>query len=389
MLNRILVAMLALAAPAALAQQAMPPLPAPPAPATTATPAARPVVLPDTAAIFVVPPELRAEVLRRVAVPGATREQKLHRLAEFIFSDDGLALEYDNSTTRTVAEVWRDGRANCLSFTLLFVALARELGLDAYVQEVGEVLAWYQGDDVVFSATHVNAGIRLGSTRQTADLDANILITRGRPRAISDTRALAHFLNNLGAEWMVEGDLEGAHAALRASLAAAPDFAAAWSNLGVLLGRMGDTAAAEHALLEALRRARHHAPALSNLVHLYRRLGDERQARHYATLLDRLQRTDPFHQFMLALECENNRDYDCAIRHYRRAIRLQEGEHPFHFALARAYFLSGDLERARRELVRAHDLGPNETVRNVYKRKLEHLRRWLDATPTHAALRAR
>ena len=345
-------------------------------------PAAIPAAAPGIEQVMAVPEELQAEVRQRVVAPGGSRAQQLERLAAYVFGDDGLALVYDNERTRTVAEVYRDRQANCLSFTLLFVALARQAGLEAQVQEVGEVLAWYQDEGVIYNANHVNVGVRTGLQWQVVDVDTNILAARSRPRGIDDRRAMAHFHNNRGAELMVEGDLPAARAALLAALQDDPGFVPAWNNYGVLLLREGDPAGASAAYLTALRHNREHAATLSNLISLARRTGDGHLQRRYEWRLDRLQRSDPFHQFMLALECENNGDYECAVARYRRAIKLQGEEHQFHFGLARAYFLAGDLGKAQREMGRAYTLGGTDQVRDVYRRKLEGLRRWREQAST-------
>ena len=101
--------------------------------APQATNAGTPAAVPTIEQVMAVPAPLRAEVHARVVEPGCTRNEQLERLAHYVFGDDGLALEYDNEVTRTVAQVYQDRKANCLSFTLLFVALAREAGLDRTV----------------------------------------------------------------------------------------------------------------------------------------------------------------------------------------------------------------------------------------------------------------
>jgi len=376
---------LALAAALAASPAAEPAAALPPPPTLPTVQAVQHI--PGIDEVLEIPPDLRAMLQERVIARGGSREDRIERLAAMVLEAGGLALEYDNDRTRTVAETWRDRRANCLSFTLVFVALARAAGLEARVQEVGEVLAWYQDAGVIYNANHVNAGIRNGVQRQTVDLDSNILATRDRPRGVSDARAIAHFHNNRGAELMAAGDPAAARASLDASLASDAGFVPAWNNLGVLLLRQGDTRGAERAYLAALRLQPEHGPTLNNLVALYRRTGDLRQADRYAWRLEKAQRSDPFHQFMRALECENGGDYACAIARYRRAIRLQDGEHQFHFGLARAYFLSGDPDRAQRELQRAYALGSSDTVRSVYRRKLEHLRRWREQATTGAPAR--
>lgn len=355
-----------------------------PAPDAAAQRAMQATAVPSMAEVMAVPDGLKALVHERVVAPGGGREERLRRLVELVFGDDGMALEYDNQTTRTVAQAWQDGRANCLSFTLLFVAIAREAGLEAHVQEVGEVLAWYQEQGVIYNANHVNVGVRGGGERQTVDLDRNILASRNRPRRISDIRAMAHFHNNRGAERMAAGDLEGARVLLRAAVADDADFVPAWNNLGVVLLRQGDMRGAEQAYLAALRLNPEHGATLSNLVAMYRRAGDTRQAGSYAWRLEKAQRDDPFHQFMRALECESHGDYGCAIVRYRSAIRLQGGEHQFHFGLARAYFLAGEPGPAQREFGRAYTLGGTEQVRSVYRQKLDHLRRWRERSAGQA-----
>ncbi|KAF1692539.1 transglutaminase [Pseudoxanthomonas jiangsuensis] len=382
MLQRTLATTLFLALAAAGLPVLAAPLSPDPVPAAAAVPAT-----PTQAEVMRIPDELRALVHARVVAPGPGPTARLERLVELIFGERGMALEYDYQTTRTVAETWRDRRANCLSFSLLFVALAREAGLDADVQEVGEVLAWYEDQGIVYNADHVNVGVRVGSQTKIVDLDRNVLVSRERPHIVSDTRAMAHYHNNRGAELLAAGDEAAALAALRASLADDAGFVAAWNNLGVLLQRQEDLRGAEQAFLTALDLRPFYGAALSNLVALYRRSGQDGKARSYARRQERVQRNDPFHQFMLAVRCENGGDYACAIRHYRTAIRIQDGQHQFHFGLARAYFLAGDLQRARRELVRAHELGTTSQVRQVYLRKLEHLRHWREATAAHAAPR--
>src|SRR5690606_31301405 len=195
---------MALAAALAASQPATPPAVPPAEQAPPAVAVQQPPHIPDLAEIMAIPPELRVLLQERGIAPGGTRQEQLERLGVLVSDQTALAIEYDNDRTRTVAETGRDRRANCVSYTLLFVALARAAGMDAYVQEAGEVLAWYRDAGVIYSASHVNAGIRSGMRQQTVDVDRNILATRGRPRGVSDARALAHFYNNRGAELMAD-----------------------------------------------------------------------------------------------------------------------------------------------------------------------------------------
>lgn len=375
---------MALAAALAASQPATPPAVPPAEQAPPAVAVQQPPHIPDLAEIMAIPPELRVLLQERVIAPGGTRQEQLERLVVLVFDQTALAIEYDNDRTRTVAETWRDRRANCLSFTLVFVALARAAGMDAHVQEVDEVLAWYRDAGVIYGASHVNAGIRGGLRQHTLDVEQNILAMRSRPRVVDDARALAHFRNNRGAELMASGDLAGARAQLEAALEADPRFVPAWNNLGVLELRAGHFEAAGTALRAAWRLAPKHTATLSNLVNLYQRSGQAGLAADFVARLEKVRRTDPFAQFVLALGCEDAGNYACAATHYRKAIRLDGGQHAFHFGLARAYFLAGQPELARHEMARALKLADTDRARGMYRRKLDHLERWPGVEDGHA-----
>lgn len=320
-----------------------------------------------------VPAELQAQVRERIGGRGTPQEQRLQQLVDFVFSPDGLALQYGTDSTLTIEQAYQVRQANCLSFTLLFVALARQAGLDAFVQETDQVLAWFEEGGTVYNSGHVNVGVRIGRRLRTIDIDRSIVMVRHPPRAIGDGQALARFYNNRGAELMSAGRHEAAERHLEAAVRLDPGFAAAWNNLGVLRLRQGDPKAAENAYGVALQKDPDDAATLSNFVNLYARTGDHARLAEYKRRLHEAQLNDPFHQFLLAIDHEKRGDQRQAIRHYQRAIRLHPGEHRFYFGLARAYVQLGDHRRARRALVKARDVS-QAGQRGVYQAKLDDLR---------------
>jgi len=348
-----------------------------PSPPTEAgVPAA--TALPSPAQILAIPAPLQALLQQRVIAPGYSREQRVERLVHLIFDDDGMALTYDPYATQTLTETWQNRRANCLSFTLLFVTLARAAGIDARVQEVAQVVTWFQDQGVIYSVGHVNAGVNFRGRIAVVDLDRNVLYDRYGPQPVSQERALAHFYNNRGAMHMTDGDAVQARAYFQAALAMDPAFVSGWNNLGVLDARSGNLAQAERDYRTALQLKPRNAPSLTNAAALYRRLGDTHQAALLAKRLQQVQRDDPFVQFRLGNQAEQRRDYAAAIGYYRRAVRMYDTAHQFHFGLARAYFLAGDTRRASREMARARDLaGDNGGVLKAqYQAKLDSLARW-------------
>lgn len=312
--------------------------------------------LPAWEDVVAVPPELAAQFEARVVRQMQAPQQRVQRIVEFMLGPDGLALEYDLDTTRTVAETLRGRRGNCLSFTLTFVTLAREAKLDAYVQEAEQVLVGLRPGNMVYHSGHVNAGVRIGSRRYVIDFDRSVVATSHPPKAVTDQRALAHYYNNRGAELMSHGDLAAAHAYFDAAIRIEPAFVLAWNNLGVLRLRSGDLPGAELAYLSALAQSPKYVPALSNLTGLYQQLGEEQKLVVYQRRLRAVQRRDPFHNFILGLQYETRGDDAQALASYLRAIRLHRGEPQFHLAAARMYQRLGQQRSAERAQARAQAL---------------------------------
>lgn len=353
---------------AALALSPQPPLPLPDA--------LVPSEIPTTEQILAVPPELHDQFRQWMApVDGATSTTRLDRLVDFLFSrEGGLGLQYSADANYTVAQTYQMRHANCLSFTLLVVALARVDGLQAYAQEIEDVLTWYQEGNTVYRNNHVNAGIRIGHQRFSVDVAWDEVMTRQQPEAIADTHLFAMFYNNRAVDLLGKGQLPQAKAYLARARTLSPDYPAFWSNAGVVALREGRMSEAERLFLRALELNGNYSSALFNLVTFYNRAGREDEARPLQKRLERVRARDPFDQFLLALEHERSGDYEGAVTYYLRAIRLYSEEHRFYQGLARAYLHLGDARRAGRALARAQALTEGAT-RAQYQAKLERLRK--------------
>lgn len=327
---------------------------------------------PSPQTLLAIPPELQ-RLLRQKVMHGA-QEMRVRALVHLIFDEDALGLRYSTEATHTVAETYQLRSANCLSFTLFFVALAREAGIPARPQEVGQVLSWWQDQRTIYNFGHVNAQVRIDGRPGTVDLDASVLMDRRGPRVITDERLFAHYYNNRGSELMAAGQNGPARAYFQQALRMDATLPNVWNNLGVLESREGDLTAAGRDYAQALALNPSHVASLSNRINLYRRLGDDAHADATLKYLEQIRAVDPFYQFMMGRQAESSGRYAEAISRYRRAVTLYPAAHQFHFGLARAYFLSGNARLAEREMRRARDLGP-ENDRTRYQAKIEGLQR--------------
>jgi tetratricopeptide (TPR) repeat protein len=262
-------------------------------------------------------------------------------------------MQYSADATLTVEQAYRTRKANCLTFTLLTVALARESGLQAHGQELDDIVAWRVDDDIIYGFNHVNAGISIGRTRFTMDVARDEVMARNAPAPVSDQRLLALYYTNRAAELLAGAAPADAAPYMAMALQLAPRYAGAWANAGVLHLRQGDPQAAERDYLKALTLDPKNASALLNLVTLYRNNGDEARRAIYARRIEEIQVKDPYFQFLQAEDEERQGDYAGAAQHYRRAIRLYDGDARFYLGLARAYRQLGEDRHAQRAMDRA------------------------------------
>lgn len=306
--------------------------------------------------VLAVSPEMRA-FLDRFVNARATPQVKLRQLTRALIGADSFGLVFEG-TTLTASETFRLRRGNCLSFSNLFVAMAREAGLDASFQEVDVPPDWTLEDDVFLLNRHVNVRIDLGTLGDHV-VDFNIDDFRGSydTRAISDARARAHYYNNIGVEHMRRGAIASALVCFRTAIREGDSrFSPAWTNLGTLYLREGHPTLAEASYLQALRVDNGDAVAMSNLARIYERRGDVERTDSLRRKVARHRNQNPYYRYQLAREAYEAGDSEGAIRHLRYAIRRKPAEGRFCVLIGMSYLRQGDVKLGTRWLSRAERL---------------------------------
>jgi Flp pilus assembly protein TadD len=331
--------------------------------------AAEPVPAPGE--VLALSPVMEQFLKDRVVVNAGSPRARHELLLQSVFGAEGLAMQYDAGTTRSVTETFEAGRGNCLSFTLLYVSMARALGLEVAYQEVDEPV-WDRRGDTVLRTSHINVLLRVGGRTQVVDFEPEARYATARMRKVDESRALAHFYSNRSMELLLDGDPQAALAWIERAIELDAGFVPAWANLGVVLRQLGREAEAEQAYLRALALDPGHAQSLSNLAGLYERWQDETRKAGYVLRLREVQRDDPYAAFEQGRGQERLGNFGLAARHYRRAIRLHAGDEAFHLALFRVYLQLGERDRAVASLDRARQLSAAGTLA-LYQRKLDAL----------------
>ncbi len=301
----------------------------------------------------------------------AGSKQKVELILAAIL-DDGLRLDYNLFETHTAEEAFYTREGNCMSFTNLFVALARAVGVRARFQEVEVPPSWEaQGDTWLFNK-HVNAVVDLPASQISVDFALEEYNSDYRHRLLSDADIEARYHNNMGVHFMASEDYPQSLQHFRRALDIDPDVAYFWTNLGTLYRHAGNDAGAKASFLTALSITPEPA-AMSNLARLYREQGESKLAEYYAAKVQLFRGKNPFYVYELAERAYASGDYESAARHAKAAIRLRDGEHSFHRMLGLAYVQLGDLDEAEDQFAQAAELAASDEQRENYNRKLELL----------------
>lgn len=307
--------------------------------------------------------EEMAEAARAAAGEGSDRE-RLDRLRELL-AGERFQFVYEPIGTYGAEETYRLRRGNCVSYTSLFVALGRAVGIPLRAALLTQGEAERENDLVVIN-NHMVAALRRPEGVTVYDFARE----GDRPVAglevIDDVWLSAVYLNNWGTEKLRRGQVREATEDLEMAIRLAPGFTALYGNLGVAR-RMGGN---PEAALEAYRRALEIDPdnptILNNLASLYRSLGREEEAAAALKAAD-LSGATPF--VLIArgdLELAQGKTRK-ALRLYRRAHRMAPDLPEPLVAIARL-----ELERDRpRAARRALDQALARDPENAAAKRLE------------------
>ena len=200
----------------------------------------------------------------------ASAKKKVELLMVSVGSSGGLNLKFDATKTRTARESFIYQDVNCLSYAILVVALARYAGVPADFNDVSVPPVWdlADGSTVVFYK-HVNVELKFGhGMAKIIDINLDAYQKRYPQRLISSREAEAQYYNNLGVDYMRQGQYKKAFLYLRKALQLDDSLPYVWGNLGALYRRAGDSSLAEQAFSQALSMDTTDIVTLSNLARL-------------------------------------------------------------------------------------------------------------------------
>lgn len=310
---------------------------------------------------------------------------KLQALLDATFrpvEQGGLGMAYDNSYTRTAAEVWRDRKANCLSLTAFYVAACQAIEIKAHFAEALNTNRWRRVGTVVRLERHLVALVQLGTEELVADFLPQLRRRTGfyRVAVVEPTRVKALFFANRAVEEMDGGEVQAALATANTAIATDPALSIGWNIHGVVLRALGDDEKAEASFRKSLACDGRDSSSIGNMESLMRAQGRMEEAMRFRVLGQEVRKRDPYFNAFLADEALNEGKPEEALRHIRKAIKLLAYESEFYLTQARIHIALGKTKEAVEDLQLAQKWAvPGERER--FDSKLEALKKADQETP--------
>ena len=295
---------------------------------------------------------------------GNRGQNKTWALAHAAMNPYLFNFDYDPQVTLPADQAFEQRVGNCLSFSSLFIAMARSAGMRAYFQEVEIPPVWSNVDDNLLVSKHVNAVVYSEGLTFTVEVSRRKAREIEQTRRLSDGEAKAQYYNNLGADALISQDIALAYAYFRKALEADRGLPYVWSNIGVILRRNDQTEDAILAYKTALQLEPNQSVALNNLHVIYTEDGNVKAAAEFGGRVERNRRKNPYYiQHLAELAIEEQR-YSDAVGMARKAIRMDAREYRFYYTLAQAQYLDGKINVAQASLDQALQLAPDSEARS-------------------------
>ncbi|MBC3767432.1 tetratricopeptide repeat protein [Neptunicella marina] len=314
-------------------------------------------------------------------LPFPTQKQRMQALAEQLFSPSQVNLLYETQANTVASDTFRQRTANCLSMSILAYVMAEYADLQVTFQDVHIPEFWNVHDDVSFVNGHINLELSAADLaengesmhRESMIIDFNDVYASNRfsKTQLDMPTVMAMFYNNKGADALLKKDFTQAYAYFRQSVLVAPAYASGWSNLGVLYRLTDHLEWAERAYEAGLQVDPKNRSIWDNQVVLLEMTGRETEANVIRRRIESQRQSNPYYHYYLGQQAYENGDWHQAIRHYKKARKLNHYAHQFYFGLAKAFYELGDIQATRHNLQLAKRYARDRQLTQRYLSKLD------------------
>ncbi|HTF95382.1 MAG TPA: transglutaminase domain-containing protein [Cellvibrio sp.] len=291
-----------------------------------------------------------------------SKAEALHQALMTSTSAGGRGVTYSAYYTNTGMEAFEQRQANCLSYTLMYVAMARHLGLNAEVNEVILPPTWdMRNTDTYLFMRHVNAKVfmprkrsmpwvRVMETADIGDIVVDLEMRRFKPHykqhVIGKDLVAAQFYSNRGMEFAAEGKTREAFLYLRKALIENDDPSYIWSNFGSFYRRLKFYPQAEAIYLHGLSINPRDYTIMHNLSGLYQEMGNTEKYKEYQQRVRQHRNANPYYMFKRAEELAAESKDSEALVFLKKALKKEKDEIRFYRLAKAIYERRGDTANA-------------------------------------------
>lgn len=333
--------------------------------------------------VFALDDEMKLMVTEKLLSVRAPNK-RAKRLLRHIFAKENIDLAYQSAANLTASQAYHSQTANCMSLTIMAYALAKEAGLDVKFQDVKVPEYWVRNGQYNMLTGHVNLilteakvpnkTVVYGRELLQIDFDPDIYKKSFPKKVITKNTVLAMFYNNKGAHALVDQNYQLSYKYLKQATLVDPSFSSAWGNLGILYKLNDLTDFAEKTYRHAIELDNDNLTALTNLSLLLEDNNNLEQARKIEKMLHDKRIKNPYYHALLADEAFFRGDNQKALKHYKRAIRMDNKVHEFYFGIAKVYYALNRIERAENAMNKAIAYNRASAIESQYLAKLNFLK---------------
>jgi Flp pilus assembly protein TadD len=330
---------------------------------------ARKLLTDEEFALFRVPYKVNDELRREaqeIARPGWSHYFQSKQLALKLLAKHQLGIVYSHNYNLCAEDVYRERKANCISYTNLFIGMARSIGIRADYAEVTEVESYSKIGETVIYNSHICAVVFEGPNAYLVDFSLRPHKQYHSWQALTDLEAAAVFYNNMGAqEYLKQEEPDRVEKALvyyDISRRLAPNLPQVFNNLGVLELNRHNVSEAERYFRMALERRPGYFAAYSNLAAVYLTRGELDKAITLYQGAVASSQDNKYAYHALARLQQRKGETEAAERNLRKALALDERYTEARHELGRLLLRSGRLAEAFNQFAIALRFEPDDQV---------------------------
>ena len=284
--------------------------------------------------------------------------QRFKAVFDFLCENGKVNIDYNLHKTLTAQETYEQKKGNCMSYTGLFVAIARHLNLPVYFAYINNIVDFEEKDGSYIVSSHIAAGFNDGVKTLLVDFlreKENFQFYE----KIDDLTAYCLFYNNLAVEKVSEGKYDEAQQILDFLLSLKPSLKEVLNNKGVLYLKKGEYDTAMKIFDRMRLEKMNYQPALHNGLLTAQILKNTYYEQIFEKELKEFADNDPIILYEKSIDLARKGNYNEAIDLTKRAI-IQKPQSAFLYAtLSVLYIKNGNLDKARDAFKRAKRMSPN------------------------------